>query len=195
MIWAQSNKSWHVCIAWWYFKTLIFAGLFLKGTSNSIVAHQYRILGWNLFCSQSTAQIEAAVHSMCFVSMTISWGALCKGPLIREKSLFSLQLFRATCKGKFTCFIKSKPTYWFVCNLDHLHFLLRKKKKLRCCLKSYVFPQFINLNKLSSLCGEIDCRTVGFLGLIIAWYPDNLNSISLVFSYGLWWWQSTIFCD
>lgn len=45
--------------------------------------------------------------------------------------------------------------------------------------------QFISLNKLSSLSGEIDCRTVGVLGLVVAAYPDNLNKISLVFSYGL----------
>lgn len=61
------------------------AGLFLKGTYNSIVAHQYKILSPNVFCSRSIAQIEAAVHSMRFISMTVSWRVLFKGPLIRGR--------------------------------------------------------------------------------------------------------------
>lgn len=56
---------------------------------------------------------------------------------------------------------------------------------LRCYFQSHVFLQFISLNKLSSLGGEIDCTAEGFLGLVVATYPDNLNKISLVFSSGL----------
>lgn len=135
-----------------------------------------------MFCSRSIAQIEAAVHSMCFISMTTWWRVLFKGPLIRGKALFNWQLLRATCKGKFACFIKNEPTYRFVCSLNYLHFHF--KKLLRCYFQSHVFPQFISLNKLSSLGGEIDCWTVGFLGLVVAEYPDNLNKISLCFPLG-----------
>lgn len=59
-----------------------------------------------------------------------------------------------------------------------------KKKCLDVISKAHVFPQFISMNKLSSLGGEIDCRTVGFLGLVVAIYPDTLIRSALSFPMG-----------
>lgn len=155
------------------------AGLFLKGTSNSIVAHQYKIFSQNVFCSRSIAQIEAAVHSMRFISMTISWRVLFKGPLIRGR-LSSVVSFPEPHANK-NLQVSLRMNQSIGLCATWIIYIFRQKNA-QMFFQSHVFLQFISLNKLSSLGGEINCRTESFLGLVIATQPDNFNKIRLVFS-------------